>query len=320
MPIDRGFEYRFSEHEWRTVRESVGTLSKFIPINKTLASANTAEDLINLADRDDPAMNLITNPSMELGTPPTGWTASGSTMTRQTTTPRTGTYSMRCLAANAAAYEGAYYRMTNLPRGWYACSSYVRRSGGGTVIGRATSDGGDTFTDGPQVTMANNWTGRVTVLHHVTTDNATLDFYVVTDSTQNITFLVDDAQVEPSWAYVMGMAGGTSDPNPPTARVTLFVDPDLHRFARWAGTADASVSIREPMISEIHDIYLYSLTNDAVIDFNRTATNTGAAAGFVLKAGVANAINLRHIIKRNISFRNNTDDQTCVVVGYVRGN
>ena len=319
MPIDRGFEYRFSEHEWRTVRESVGTLSKFMPINKTLASANTAEDLINLGDRDDPAMNLITNPSMELGTPPTGWTGSGSTITRQSTQARTGTYSTRSVTANAAAYEGAYYRMTNLPRGWYACSAYVYRNGG-TVVGRATSDGGTTYSTGAQVTMAANWNGRVTVLHQITTDNATLDFYVVTDTTQNITYFIDDAQVEPSWAYVMGMAGGTSDPNPPMAAITPFVDPDVHRFARWMGTTDASVSVREPMISEIHDIYLYSLTNDSVIDFNRTATNTGAAAGFVLKAGVANAINLRHIVKGNISFRNNTNGETCVVVGYVRGN
>ena len=319
MPIDRGFEYRFSEHEFRTVRESVGSLSKLIPINKTLASANTAEDLINLESNTPPALNLITNPSMEVGTPPTGWTASGSTMTRQTTTPRTGTYSMRCVAANAAAYEGAYYSLTNLPRGWYACSAYVRRSGGGTVIGRATSDGGTTFSDSPVITMGNNWTGRVSVLHQVTTDNATLSFYVVTDSTQNITFLVDDAQVEPSWAYVMGMAGGTNDPNPPTAQVTTFVDPLIERFSRWMGTTDASVSVREPSMSEIHDIYLYSLTNDAVIDFNRTATNTGDAVGLVLKAGVANAINLRHIVKHNISFRNNTNGETCNVIGYVRG-
>ena len=224
MPIDRGFEYRFSEHEFRTVRESVGTLSKFIPINKTLASANTAEDLISLENNTPPAMNLITNPSMEVGTPPTGWTASGSTMTRQTTTPRTGTYSMRCVTADAADNEGAYYSVTGLPRGWYSCSAYVRRTGGGTVIGRATSDGGTTFSDGPQVTMGNNWNGRVTVNHQVTTDSATLDFYVVTDSQQDITFLVDDAQVEPSWAYVMGMAG-TNDPNPPTSQVTTFVDP-----------------------------------------------------------------------------------------------
>ena len=302
-----------------TVRESVGSLSKLIPINKTLASANTAEDLINLESNTPPALNLITNPSMEAGTPPTGWTASGSTMTRQTTTPRTGTYSMRCVAANAAAYEGAYYSLTNLPRGWYACSAYVRRSGGGTVIGRATSDGGTTFSDSPAITMGNNWTGRVSVLHQVTTDNATLSFYVVTDSTQNITFLVDDAQVEPSWAYVMGMAGGTNDPNPPTAQVTTFVDPLIERFSRWMGTTDASVSVREPSMSEIHDIYLYSLTNDAVIDFNRTATNTGDAVGLVLKAGVANAINLRHIVKHNISFRNNTNGETCNVIGYVRG-
>ena len=192
MPIDRGFEYRFSEHEFRTVRESVGSLSKLIPINKTLASANTAEDLINLENNTPPAMNLITNPSMELGTPPTGWTASGSTMTRQTTTPRTGTYSMRCVTADAADNEGAYYSVTALPRGWYSCSAYVRRTGGGTVIARASSDGGVTFSDGPQVTMGNNWNGRVTVNHQVTTDNATLDFYVVTDSQQNITFLVDE--------------------------------------------------------------------------------------------------------------------------------
>ena len=66
MPIDRGFEYRFSEHEFRTVRESVGSLSKLIPINKTLASANTAEDLINLENNTPPALNLITNPSMEV--------------------------------------------------------------------------------------------------------------------------------------------------------------------------------------------------------------------------------------------------------------
>jgi len=318
MPIDRGFEYRFSEHEFRTVRESVGTLSKFIPINVTLASANTAEDLINLESPLLPALNLVSNPSMEVGTPPTGWTASGSTMTRQTTTPRTGTYSMRCVSANAAAYEGAYYSVTGLPRGFYSCSAYVRRSGGGTVIGRATSDGGTTFSDSPVITMANDWTGRVAVNHKITTDNATLSFYVVTNTTQNVTFLVDDAQIEPAWAYVMGMAGGTSDPNPPEALVTTFVDPNIERFSRWMGTTDASVSVREPAMTEIHDIYLYSLTNDALIDFNRTAQRSGPI-GFLLKAGVANAINIRHIVKHNISVINSTGGETCNVIGYVRG-
>ena len=318
MPIDRGFEYRFSEHEFRTVRESVGTLSKFIPINVTLASANTAEDLINLESPLLPALNLVSNPSMEVGTPPTGWTASGSTMTRQTTTPRTGTYSMRCVSANAAAYEGAYYSVTGLPRGFYSCSAYVRRSGGGTVIGRATSDGGTTFSDSPVITMANDWTGRVAVNHKITTDNATLSFYVVTNTTQNVTFLVDDAQIEPSWAYVMGMAGGTNDPNPPEALVTTFVDPNIERFSRWMGTTDASASVREPAMTEIHDIYLYSLTNDALIDFNRTAQRSGPI-GFLLKAGVANAINIRHIVKHNISVINSTGGETCNVIGYVRG-
>ena len=102
------------------------------------------------------------------------------------------------------------------------------------------------------------------------------------------------------------------------AVATDFIDPLSDRFSRYLGTTDASVSIREPSISEIHDIYLYSLTNDAVIDFNRTATNTGTA-GMVLKAGISYAINIRHIVKHNISFRNNTNGETCNVIGYVRG-
>jgi hypothetical protein len=225
---------------------------------------------------------------------------------------------MRCVSANAAAYEGAYYSVTGLPRGFYSCSAYVRRSGGGTVIGRATSDGGTTFSDSPVITMANDWTGRVAVNHKITTDNATLSFYIVTNTTQNVTFLVDDAQIEPAWAYVMGMAGGTSDPNPPEALVTTFVDPNIERFSRWMGTTDASVSVREPAMTEIHDIYLYSLTNDALIDFNRTAQRSGPI-GFLLKAGVANAINIRHIVKHNISVINSTGGETCNVIGYVRG-
>jgi hypothetical protein len=186
------------------------------------------------------------------------------------------------------------------------------------VVGRATSDDGTTFSDGPVVTMTADWVGRVTVNHQVTTDNATLSFYVVTNTQQNITYLVDDAQIEPAWAYVMGMSG-TNDPNPPTSQVTTFVDPLIERSSRWMGTDDASVSVREPAMTEIHDIYLYSLANDAVIDFNRTATNAGDAVGYVLKAGVASAINMRHIVKHNISFRNNTDGETCNVIGYVRG-
>ena len=84
------------------------------------------------------------------------------------------------------------------------------------------------------------------------------------------------------------------------------------------GTTDASVSVREPAMTEIHDIYLYSLTNDAIIDFNRTAQLSGPI-GFLLKAGVASAINIRHIVKHNISVINSTGGQTCNVIGYVRG-
>ena len=134
MPLDTGFEYLFSEHELRTVRESVATPVKFAPVNKTLATTNTAEDLITLESNSPPAMNLVTNPSIETaGTPPSGFTAVGSAATRVTTTPRTGTYSMQVNTDNSAAGEGAYFEVSDIPPGNYGCSAYLRRDGGGTV-------------------------------------------------------------------------------------------------------------------------------------------------------------------------------------------
>lgn len=318
MPIDRGFEYRFSEHEWRTVRESVATLSKIIPIDVTLSTTDTAQDLITLESNTPPTMNLVTNPSMETGDPPTNWTSVSSTLSQVTTTPRTGTKSMQVVTSNSVANEGAYFSVTGLPRGWYACSAYFRRTGGGTAQVRASSDDGVTFSDGNVVTMANNWNNRSSVLHHVTTPNATLRLYVVTDTQQNITYLVEDAQVEPAWSMVMGGSTNARDPNPPVAAITAFVDPASERFSRWLGTADASVSLREPSISEIHDMYLYTTAQDVYIDFNRTV-KTSSPAGFLLKGGIDYAINLRHIVKHNISFINATATQTPRVIGYVRG-
>ena len=65
MALNTSDEYLFSEHELRTVRESVATPVKFIPIDVTLSSADTAQDLINLESITPPTLNLVTNPSIE---------------------------------------------------------------------------------------------------------------------------------------------------------------------------------------------------------------------------------------------------------------
>ena len=319
MPLDTGFEYLFGEHELRTVRESVAKPVKFMPIDVTLSSADTAEDLINLESLAPPTVNLVTNPSIETGgTPPAGYTASGATVTRVTTTPRTGSYSMSVNTANSAANEGAYFQIDNIPPGYYSCSAYLRHSGGGTAYLRASSDGGSTFTNGAAVTMGNNWNGRGTVTHKVTTDQSTIRVYIVTNTQQNITFLVDSVQVEPAWRVVLGGVS-VRDPNPPMSSVTDFVDPLGNRFSRFIGTVDASQSVREPGISEIHHLSIYA-SQATYIDFDRTvAIRTATPKGYLLAAGIDYRISLDKIIKSRISFVNHTGSQTPQVIGYVTG-
>ena len=319
MALDTGFEYLFSEHELRTVRESIATPVKFAPINKTLSSADTAEDLITMESNAPPAMNLVTNPSIETaGTPPSGFTAVGATVTRETTTPRSGTYSMQCDTANSAAGEGAYFEITDIPPGNYACSAYLRRTGGGTVYVRASSDEGSTFSSGNIVTMGNNWNGRSSVIHTVGLGETSIRIYIVTNTQQNITFLVDDVQVEPSWNAVR-IGYSPRDPNPPPAVVSTFVDPRSERFSRFLGTTDASVSIREPDLSEIHHLSIYA-SHDTYIDFDRTADiRTATPLGYLLKAGIDYRINLDKIIKSKVSFVNASSSETPLVIGYATG-
>ena len=56
MPIPKGFEHRFSEHEKRTVRESVATMVSIVPIDYT-ASDNVSNNIVTI--------NATTTPTME---------------------------------------------------------------------------------------------------------------------------------------------------------------------------------------------------------------------------------------------------------------
>jgi len=322
MPLGKGFEYRFGEHEFRSVRESIAVPMRFVPIEKTLASANAAEDLLAIDQTSLlPAMNLVTNPSIETaGTPPAGFTAVGATVTRVTTTPRTGTYSMSVVTANVAdnTGEGAYFEVSDIPPGNYALSAYLRHSGGGTARIKGSSDGGATFTNGNVVTMANNWNGRSTIIHKVFAGQDSIRVYIVTSARQNITFLVDDVQVEPSWAVIMGY-GSTREVYPPSASVTDFVDPLGDRFSRWLGTANASNSVREPRMGEIHYLSVYT-SHDTYLDFDRTVSDKDTdPKGYKLVAGIDYRLDLHKVIKKNVSFVNATGSETPLVIGYAMG-
>ena len=106
MPIPKGFETRYGEMIKRTVRESVATMVSIVPVDYTAAD-NVSNDIVTVNATTPPTMNLVTNPGIETNT--NGWTAAGSTMTRQTSQNNTGAASLRCVPANSAAGEGAYY-------------------------------------------------------------------------------------------------------------------------------------------------------------------------------------------------------------------
>ena len=71
--------YFFGEKDFRTVRESVALRRRAIPINKTLSTINTVEDLVNITTLDPPALNVVLNPLMngDAGDTPARWVTIG---------------------------------------------------------------------------------------------------------------------------------------------------------------------------------------------------------------------------------------------------
>jgi len=311
MPIPKGFETRYGEMIKRTVRESVATMVSIVPIDYT-ASDDVSNDIVAVNATTPPTMNLVTNAGIEINT--SGWTAAGSTITRQTSQNNTGAASLRCVPADSAAGEGAYYDLGATEPGSYAISAYFRRASGSgdTVYVRASIDSGATFTSGTSVTLGTAWARSMLIFRIRGQPVTSLRIYVTTAAQHSTTFFVDDIQVEPNWGVVMGFENGR-EINSADASVTDFVDPASNRFSRFLGTANASVSVREPEIEEIHQFNLTVITADAYIDFDRDATRSS----ILVKAG--DTIAGKKITKQRISLINAANGQTPRVYGFVMG-
>jgi len=319
MPIPKGFEHRFSEHEKRTVRESVATMVSIVPIDYTVPSTtNVSNDIVTINATTTPTLNLVTNPSFEPAATPS-WTEvdSGTNVgiSRQTSQNRTGAASLQiAISGSSVAGEGAYHDLGTTAPGSYAMSAYFRRASGSgsTVHIKASIDEGVTFTNGTTVTLSTAWQRSTLTFRIRQGPVSSLRIYVTSASAHNQNFFVDDVQVEPNWGVVMGYENGR-DANSADASITPFVDVVGNRFSRFLGTANASVSVREPEIEEIHQFNLTVLTADAYIDFDRDATRSS----ILVKAG--DTITGKKITKQRISLINATDDATPRVYGFVMG-
>jgi len=99
-----------------STRESIRLLTKAYPVDSTLSVSGTAKDLISVAP-GFPTVNMITNPSMETGNPPTGYSAVRSAVLAQDAVVyKYGLKSMKITPPNAARGEGAYWNLGSWPR------------------------------------------------------------------------------------------------------------------------------------------------------------------------------------------------------------
>lgn len=88
-----------------STRQSLHPITRYTPISGS--ASTTAADILTI-DRNDAAVNMVLNPSIE-GAGIGEYVASGSAIARVTTQADDGTYSLEINPANAAASEGFYY-------------------------------------------------------------------------------------------------------------------------------------------------------------------------------------------------------------------
>lgn len=252
-----------------STRQSSHLWTKIVPVDLTLASAGTAENLLLLAP-GQPTVNLIDNPSFETDTPPTGYTASGSTLARSNTVAKYGTYSGRITPDNAAVGEGIYVSLGVWPTGKpLTVSVYLQDNAGSGNNARVRVYGVTSaayLASGNTVTLSNVWQRSVaTYVPAGTGATEELRVYVETVTQHGTVFYADGLQAEA------------------TANVTTYCDGAQGLFNEWDGTAHASTSRRYMGLREIRgfdlhctrDIYLgYDVVASATLgEFKRAGTD-----------------------------------------------
>lgn len=248
-----------------STRTSVHVWTKWVPVDVTLATPGTAENLFQVSP-GEPTINLVTNPSFETGDPPTGYTAVGSTLARSATVANSGTYSLSITPDNAAVGEGGYWTTDdsfaggpdNSERLYLVASVYLQDnvdSGDDARIVITDADG-TTLANGDTITLSSSWQ-RSTAFYPLSTTGQQYRVYIVTVTQHGTVFYADDLQVEirqsnTASTYCDGAQG-------------------LNYF--WDGTAHASMSRRRRGLSTIRGYTLHN-TRNLYIAFDHTASST----------------------------------------------
>lgn len=241
--------------------------TKWAPVDVTLTTAGTAQDLFTTST-ELPVVNLVTNPSMETGTPPTGYTAVGATLTQSATVARSGTYSLSIDPDNSAAGEGAYWATDDVSgkgldinnRRYLTVSVYLQDN---TDTGRTArveirdSTGATTHSSGNEITLSSSWQ-RSVASFQLPVEGAAYRIYIVTSSAaSDEVFYADDFMIQLQH----------------DSTVRTYCDGDQGLNYEWDGTANASVSRRRGGLVAVRG-YNLSVTRNTLIAFDHTASST----------------------------------------------
>lgn len=291
------------EHDFST-RTSLFIWDKPVPVDVTLTTAGTAQDLYRIAP-NIPTLNIATNPSFETGAPPTGYTAVGAALAQSAAQARTGSNSMQVTPNNLAVGEGFFWLSPAIgssgdPDGlWKVVSAYFRRStgSGSNAKIRIANTSGVMLSEGNVITLDTTW--RRSTAAFKLSESTQYRVYFITDTQHATVFFVDSFQ---------GEIRGDSN-------VTDYCDGSLGLFYEWDSTAHASTSRRRIGPTAIRGYNLH-VTRDAYIAYDVIASST---TGRFTRAGSDIWIDHPVNIRKFISFINANAGETPRIYGDLFG-
>ena len=314
---------RYSTVDYKDIAGSLRPAEVYQPVDKTLASADTVEDLFTLAPKRH-AVNVFTNPGFETDDISSAWAVTGAAASRVTTAARSGAAHLLINPGNSGAGEGAYTTITNVPDSnpqwghFIVASAYVRgASASGDVIISVRDSSGTELAASATHSLTGSY-ARISASYQLPVGTSTNDYriYFLTATNHNINIYVDDMQVE------LNDEGATTD----------YIDVVTNGVnTSWQGTANASISQRLPTLAVINFFDL-TFVNDTYIAFDNTAVSARTngswtpSAAEVLASGsifVPNGTTWRKEsrtdIYNRISFVNVNSSETPRVYGAVWG-
>ena len=247
-----------------STRQSVHPYTKYSPFRS--ATSTTASNLLSI-DRGEIAVNWVTNHRIEVDA--TGYTATGSAISRSTSQAATGAASLLTNPANSAAGEGFYWESPNIgfdvnPQHLTAQCEVRGASASGSVKIQITDASGNELAASSNTNLTTSF-AQITASYTIPGSTAAASYrvYVVSAAQHNIDWYTDKIMFEV---------------REDTNAVSTYVDGALGLNYEWSGTADASTSRKRPAMSVIRGIQIKNESSSAgeivYVAFDVTASST----------------------------------------------